>query len=105
MGPSNLNVSTVGTKAARIPTYKYSAFYILFHIWYFVPYNVIYLDLINNVPDPDTNITRTILQYIYKDKHYYTDCFIINNTHPKQPTDYKPFSEKLRKVSDTCKNP
>ncbi|KAI9779498.1 MAG: hypothetical protein M1839_007306 [Geoglossum umbratile] len=43
--------------------------------------------------------SQTAPTCICRDKHYYADCFIINDKHPKQPRGYKPSSEKLRKAA------
>jgi hypothetical protein len=48
--------------------------------------------------------TRAIPTCLCGDKHYYADCYIINDKHPKRPKGYKPLVKKLRKVMEARKD-
>jgi hypothetical protein len=49
--------------------------------------------------------SRAVPTCVCRDKHYYADCYIINDKHPKRPKGYKPSPEKLKKVTEARKDP
>lgn len=68
--------------------------------------NVAELEAANTANTTTTSSSsRTVPTCICGDKHYYADCFIINDKHPKRPRSYKPSTEKLRKVIEARKDP